>query len=91
MPMLVQNVPDSSTHTYLLVVRRECQDKLAFLQDAFATRPSVCVIPDRRQHDRRRAVQPSVNVERRRRDRRAPAMPPSWDISDYVLVPVRQP
>ncbi|HSL21102.1 MAG TPA: hypothetical protein VK886_06170 [Vicinamibacterales bacterium] len=74
-----------TSYSYLLIVRRECEEKLAFLQAAFASRPGVRVIPDRRVGDRR-AQSTEVPVDRRRRDRRA-APPPSWDVADYVLVP----
>jgi hypothetical protein len=74
---------------YLLIVRRDCEDKLAFLRRAFAQRNSVKVIADRRVSDRRTRRE-EVGEERRRSDRRG-IPPPSWDVADYVLVPVRQP
>jgi hypothetical protein len=74
---------------YLLIVRRDCEDKLAFLRRAFAQRNSVKVIADRRVVDRRTRREP-IGEERRRSDRRG-VPPPSWDVADYVLVPVRQP
>lgn len=77
-------------YSYLLIVRRNCDEKLAFLQGAFAQRAGVRVIEDRRVGDRRRR-QDCVPVDRRRRsDRRSP-LPPSWDVADYVLVPEREP
>lgn len=80
---------DPSAYAYLLVVRRECEEKLAFLQSAFAHRPGVRVIADRRLRDRR-ASQQMVPVDRRRADRRQ-LPPPSWDVADYVLVAEREP
>jgi hypothetical protein len=76
-------------YAYLLIVRRECEDKLAFLEDTFEKRPNVHVIPDRRSADRR-ARREDVPVDRRRGDRRV-TLPPSWDIADYLLVSEREP
>jgi hypothetical protein len=84
----VQDVTEPG-YAYLLIVRRECEDKLAFLQDTFEKRPSVRVIADRRTADRR-ARREDVPVDRRRSDRRV-TLPPSWDIADYLLVPEHEP
>jgi hypothetical protein len=72
---------------YLLIVRRECEEKFAFLQSSFARRDRVKVLLDRRAGERRRRQEP-VGLDRRRTDRRG-APPPSWDLADYVLVPAR--
>lgn len=77
------------SYEYLLIVRRECPDKLAFLRRAFAQRSSVKVIADRRTSDRR-LRRDDVAEERRRADRRG-VPPPSWDVADYVLVAVKEP
>lgn len=79
--------PVNLADEYLLIVRQDCEEKLVFLRRAFAQRERVKVIFDRRTTDRRQRTQP-VSADRRRSDRRGPP-PPSWDIADYVLVPVR--
>lgn len=79
----MQGVPEPG-YAYLLIVRRECEEKLVFLRKAFESRASVTVIPDRRFGDRR-AKREDVPVDRRRRERRS-APPPSWEIADYLLV-----
>jgi hypothetical protein len=76
-------------YSYLLIVRRHCEEKFAFLEAAFAQRAGVRVIEDRRVADRRRR-QDQVPADRRRSERRLP-LPPSWDVADYVLVPEREP
>lgn len=81
---------DRPSYEYLLIVRRDSEERLAYLQAAFADRPNVRVMADRRNGDRRGQQHTDVPVDRRRRDRRA-SMPPSWDIADYVLVPLREP
>lgn len=76
-------------YSYLLIVRRNCEEKLAFLRSAFSERAAVRVIEDRRTHERR-TRQDHVASDRRRADRRSP-LPPSWEVADYVLVPEREP
>ncbi|MBI2221618.1 MAG: hypothetical protein HYU53_10475 [Acidobacteria bacterium] len=83
---MVQSVTEPD-YAYLLIVRRECEDKLVFLREAFEKRRGVRVIADRRVGERR-ARRDDVPVDRRRHDRRGP-QPPSWDIADYLLVPER--
>jgi hypothetical protein len=68
-----------------LIVRRGCDDKLAFLRASFLRRKHVTVIPDRRSAERRRAPQAVLQDRRRAERRREP--PPSWELADYVLVP----
>ena len=76
-------------YSYLLIVRRNCDEKLAFLERVFAARSGVRVMEDRRVAERRRRLD-LVPVDRRRRDRRS-ALPPSWDVADYLLVAEREP
>jgi hypothetical protein len=78
-----------SSYEYLLIVRRDCDDKLAFLRRTFAERTNVRVMTDRRSRDRRMRRE-TVHDERRRAERRGNP-PPSWELADYVLVPVKEP
>ncbi len=84
----MQGVPESGC-AYLLIVRRECEEKLVYLRKAFESRASVNVMPDRRVGERR-AKREDVPVDRRRHERRS-APPPSWEIADYLLVSDRAP
>jgi hypothetical protein len=76
---------DGST---LIVVRAGATDRFAVLRDAFLPE-GVDVVWDRRGGDRRRpAPAPQPAPERRRRERRGIA-PASWDLLDFLIVPVR--
>ena len=81
------NATAVSEPEYLLIVRREVPEKLAYLTELFGGDPRVRVIVDRRVRDRRQGTTP-VPVDRRREDRRRPA-PRSWTLADYILVPTR--
>ena len=71
----------------VVVVRAGALDRFAALRAAFAPE-GVDVVWDRRLGERRR---PGANSppapERRRRDRRG-AAPASWDLLDFLVVPV---
>ena len=90
MPSAGAHVPIDRAFGYLLIVRRDCEDKLAVLRQTFANQPSVRVLADRRVRDRRAQAMP-VSVDRRQRRDRRGAPPPSWDVADYILVAERVP
>jgi hypothetical protein len=79
---------DTGVH-YLVIVSRERPELLAELERRFAEDKTVTVIVDRRV-DERRQLEARTVAERRRGDRRSPAMQVSaslW-LAGYVVVRV---
>jgi hypothetical protein len=72
----------------VIVVRAGAVDRYAALRAAFAA-DGIDVIWDRRVGERRRVgAEPRPPDERRRRDRRG-ALPESWRLLDFLVVPNR--
>jgi hypothetical protein len=69
----------------LIVVRAGALDRFAALREAFAPE-GVDVIWDRRLGERRSGAAGGLRRERRRRDRRN-AVPASWELLDFLVVP----
>lgn len=73
--------------TPLIVVRVGAIDRFAALRAAFVS-DGVEVAWDRRLGERRRPPAHPLSAERRRRDRRG-AVPASWALLDFLVVPPR--
>jgi len=71
----------------LIVVRTGASDRFATLRETFASE-GIEVVWDRRLGERRRAGADSLpEPDRRRRERRGP-VPASWDLLDFLVVPI---
>ena len=68
----------------LMIVRRSQIERFRLLRERFAGE-EICVIWDRRQHERREDPLALLPYDRRRRDRRG-ALPISWTALDFVTV-----
>ena len=68
----------------LVIVQRGKLATFELLARTFARDPTVRLVWDRREHDRREAASP-VPEDRRRRDRRA-SPPASWERFQYLVV-----
>jgi hypothetical protein len=73
--------------TALIVVRVGAIDRFAALRAAFLP-DGVEVVWDRRSGERRRPPADPMSADRRRRDRRG-AVPGSWTLLDFLVVPPR--
>ena len=75
----------------LIVVRAGAVDRFAALKSAFAPE-GIDVVWDRRLGERRRSQDDSARASdrRRRRDRRG-AIPASWSLLDFLVVPTQAP
>ena len=68
----------------LVIVQRGKLATFELLARTFAHDPTVRLVWDRREHDRRQTASPAPE-DRRRRDRRA-SPPASWDRFQYLVV-----
>jgi hypothetical protein len=84
----VERVDQVDDAPMLIVVRAGATDRFAAMRSAFVT-DGIDVIWDRRVGERRRTeVESRLPEERRRRDRRG-AVPESWRLLDFLVVPSR--